>query len=795
MRIKKKILSLILAILIGLNFNFTARAATTNKETEDIANVIYFVDFNDSEGNFMDEKMDRIKDMFNGEKDTSLSSYIKKISYNQMNVHNYFPQEVNGKITPYRLSNNRSDYSKFNEYHMISEVISNVQVDTSYNIDMNNDGYVDNVIFIFLGKGEGENDVFWPHTGKVDEGYSINGKKIGTYNLHNSSRLIDDTIEAEGVLAYEFLHSIGYTDLYAEDGTPVGIWDIMGSEFPSPQYPLAYTRSSISNWLTIDTITESGTYTLKPSSSKDGNQAFILKTPISNSEFFVVEYRKKGNPDMGELDAMIPGSGIIIYRVSTDKYNNYVRDNNYIYVFRPGEKGAIGGLGNLSRAFLSQESGRTSYGSEDFSKGISDNAITYTSGINSGIVINNVSEAGGDEITFDISFTDTNKIGVWNVLGNDMISNSSNDNNNIDVVGDKVYTVYSEGKKLKAKMYDGQKWISLGDNILNESEDHGDDPKIKVFNDIPYVLYHDWDDMDKVVVVKFQDNRWQKVQVISEKSILFSDMIATNSGLYITYTEHYVGSLKVLKLNTETNNFETLGYSISGNIVEPSLSEFDGELYVAFNDMWDSNKVYVKKFKNGRWVGVPGLNIKGSSVKISAGKNGIYLAKGPVYGGNSSEVYFYNGEAWSKVGRDFAVRYGNIACVGLDVYRGVPYVAYINNDERRTEVKYFDGTDWVREGLSVSYERNSKISLKISNGKAYVGMYRSGNYFVKFKSIGEEVLEDINGDGIIDLLDLSLVSLKYNLQSTDIGFDEKCDLNKDGIIDILDLVLISKKME
>ena len=78
------------------------------------------------------------------------------------------------------------------------------------------------------------------------------------------------------------------------------------------QYPLSYLRSAISGWISIDTITQNGTYTLKPSSNSGDNQALILKTPISEKEFFVVEYRKAGTPYKDQLDEKIPGSGLII---------------------------------------------------------------------------------------------------------------------------------------------------------------------------------------------------------------------------------------------------------------------------------------------------------------------------------------------------------------------------------------------------------------------------------------------------------------------------------------------------
>ena len=112
------------------------------------------------------------------------------------------------------------------------------------------------------------------------------------------------------------------------------------------------------------------------------------------------------------------------------------------------------------------KSGRTTYGSSDFSKKISDKAITYSNGQNSGIVIENVSNAG-EEITFDVKFTDTSNLDIWDVVGNKEVSNRTNNDIDMDVVGDKVYTVYNEDNKLKAKMFDGSNWVSLGDSIIN----------------------------------------------------------------------------------------------------------------------------------------------------------------------------------------------------------------------------------------------------------------------------------------------------------------------------------------
>lgn len=54
--------------------------------------------------------------------------------------------------------------------------------------------------------------------------------------------------------------------------------------------------------------------------------------------------------------------------------------------------------------------------------------------------------------------------------------------------------------------------------------------------------------------------------------------------------------------------------------------------------------------------------------------------------------------------------------------------------------------------------------------------------------------EDINKDGIVNALDLSLVATNYNMLSSDVNWNPALDLNNDSIIDIYDLTQVSKKL-
>ena len=758
----KRIMALFLALIMCLDVSITANAAVLNKPTEHIANVVYFVDFKDSNSNFMDGKVDKVKDMFDGNKDTSLSNYIKIISYNQMNVHNYFPQEQNGKITPYRLPNNRSYYNNSNETELISNVLENVPVDPSYNIDMNNDGYVDNVIFIFGAKKGEDGDVLWAHKANHNGATEVNGKKVNNYNIHSSYGLIDSVLRERGVLIHEFMHSIGYPDLYRSRGTgaPVGGWDIMASVSSFVQYPLSYLRSAISGWISIDTITQNGTYTLKPSSNSGDNQALILKTPISEKEFFVVEYRKAGTPYKDQLDEKIPGSGLIIYRVNTEETSNYHGNKDYIYVFRPGETGEGDGNGKLSEAFLSKESGRTTYGSSDFSKKISDKAITYSNGQNSGIVIENVSNAG-EEITFDVKFTDTSNLDIWDVVGNKEVSNRTNNDIDMDVVGDKVYTVYNEDNKLKAKMFDGSNWVSLGDSIINNK---GNNPTITVYNDTPYVLYHD--SAYKSIVAKFTNNKWETVQTLTSDLSQYSDMIATNNGVYIaitngktTFMNEGKAYLKVFKLNSNTNKFECIGNNIhTGYVVEPSLSESNGNVYVSYTDFLQNNKVFIQKYENNTWKNIEGINLSASRAVIEVTDKKLYLATTFVNGTNSSQVHVYENNKWTKLGED--VGGSEVTNLLIDVNGKIPYVAYVDSVKGCSIVKKINGDKWVQEGLNVSDENLSKLDFKISNNKAYVAINPTASKKLLIKS---RQLEKLNTGQIVGVSGITLNKTALNL--------------------------------
>jgi len=52
-----------------------------------------------------------------------------------------------------------------------------------------------------------------------------------------------------------------------------------------------------------------------------------------------------------------------------------------------------------------------------------------------------------------------------------------------------------------------------------------------------------------------------------------------------------------------------------------------------------------------------------------------------------------------------------------------------------------------------------------------------------------KIFGDVNGDGIVDVLDFSLLGGAYRTELGDPGWKEGCDFNRDGIVDVLDFSL------
>ena len=224
-----------------------------------------------------------------------------------------------------------------------------------------------------------------------------------------------------------------------------------GANFTA-SYPLVYTRSKL-GWMQIETLKDSGTYTLWPAEGASGSRAYILKTPRSDSEFFVVEYRKKPE-NRQDYDYYIPESGLIVYRVNNAvDYHTNKEGNNYIYVFRKDTKDPAKAQEDESKATVGGQY-RKSLGSSDLNAHYTSDTIFYSDGSNSGIVIDNVVTKEDGSVSFDVKFPVLSADSYWLPKG-ESINGLTSPTITGDTTGNSLYLagIVNENGKNQLKIY------------------------------------------------------------------------------------------------------------------------------------------------------------------------------------------------------------------------------------------------------------------------------------------------------------------------------------------------------
>ena len=354
-RISAFCLALLCLVLAGGFASSISTFAADN--TQPVANLVVFVNFaDDTDSVFTDAAVwSELKGQFEydllGKADISFKKYISTISNGMVQVTNYFPQENGTALTRITLANNRSYYlgtGPESDYNLVHEAVlqaAALPLPAAAELDKNADGALDNLVIIVQGAGEG---AFYPHKANYDGTDKIAGLYVDTYNVVDTASLLDG-LGKQGVLSHEFLHSLGFADLYryTAPGRPVGGWDIMSQTGMFQQYPLTYFRYA-RGWLgteipTLQAVQTGGSthYTLQAVTAASGDRALKITTPLNDGEFFVLEYRQKNESIMTEdtfgFERKIPSSGLVVYRIdnTVKPLLSNSSGQNYVYIFRP----------------------------------------------------------------------------------------------------------------------------------------------------------------------------------------------------------------------------------------------------------------------------------------------------------------------------------------------------------------------------------------------------------------------------------------------------------------------------
>ena len=460
---KKSLLSIALFVCGLLLWKPVQAEAATQ-----VDNLVLMVNFSEDGANTFQTNFSRYQEMYTGpesEPNRSLSQYISTISDGQVTVNTYFPQVVNNVFLPVTIQGSASDYPDASAgEQFVQQVITAAQNMTELSFpskldSMRGDGYIDNLTIIVQVDENNTSGAFGSR--KADWGYNqtlLHGWHVGAYNVlpTNMLRLGSDFDQGYALASHEFLHTLGAPDLYrtaGENGYPVGRWwDLMAGANFTASYPLVYTRSKL-GWMQIETLKDSGTYTLWPAEGESGSRAYILKTSRSDSEFFVVEYRKKPE-NRQDYDYYIPESGLIVYRVNNAvDYHTNKEGNNYIYVFRKDTKDPAKAQEDESKATVGGQY-RKSLGSSDLNAHYTSDTIFYSDGSNSGIVIDNVVTKEDGSVSFDVKFPVLSADSYWLPKG-ESINGLTSPAITGDTTGNSLYLagIVNENGKDQLKIY------------------------------------------------------------------------------------------------------------------------------------------------------------------------------------------------------------------------------------------------------------------------------------------------------------------------------------------------------
>ena len=231
-----------------------------------------------------------------------------------------------------------------NIYSLIRATLNaaNSQVDYA-DYDLNKDGSVDMVYFIFAGYGSyvpGNDSLYvWPHASDLSwystyGGLRYDGMKFSRYACSveiqdlESQAASHQVLDGIGTMCHEFSHVLGLADHYDTDyeknGQAVhpGTWDVManGADFNNGLTPAGYNsyeRYTL-GFAPLQRLEFEGKYTLEPFNTS--NQFYLLKTGTSKVNFYLENRQKIG------WDRYLPSHGLLVWRVDSTNANVWQRN-------------------------------------------------------------------------------------------------------------------------------------------------------------------------------------------------------------------------------------------------------------------------------------------------------------------------------------------------------------------------------------------------------------------------------------------------------------------------------------
>ena len=321
-----------------------------NYDYSQFRGLVILVEYNDCPFRYSDYA-DVMENMINGDDYTGDNrtnfngggSYVRCTG----SIRDYFRDNSDGQFVPTfdvvgPVQINRSQYyvkkSQYAAQLMIDAcTAADSQVDFS-DYDVDNDGVVDMIYFIFSGLGSyvqgNDSRLLWPHQSDISYTRRVrkDGVLLGRYACSNELFGSESwsVLEGIGTICHEFSHVLGLPDLYDtgnqyddECVTP-DTWSVMatGADYNYGRTPCGYSlyeRYAL-GFATPQVINEAGAFSMEALHSS--NTGYRLNTAVRKESFFI-ENRQKV-----KWDSALPGHGMLIFRV--DSTNNSAWEYNCV---------------------------------------------------------------------------------------------------------------------------------------------------------------------------------------------------------------------------------------------------------------------------------------------------------------------------------------------------------------------------------------------------------------------------------------------------------------------------------
>ena len=715
---KKGLLSIALFVCSLLLWKPVQAEAATQ-----VDNLVLMVNFSDDGENTFQTDFRSYQEMYTGpasEPNRSVSRYISTISDGQVTVNTYFPQVVNNVFQPITIQGSASAYPDASDgARFVQQVITAAQNTSGLSFpskldSMRGDRYIDNLTIIVQVDGDNTGGAFGSR--KADWGDNqtlLYGWHVGAYNVLPTSMLRLGTTYDQGyaLASHEFLHTLGAPDLYrtaGESGDPVGRWwDLMAGPNFTASYPLVYTRSKL-GWMEIETLKDSGTYTLWPAEGTSGPRAYILKTSRSDSEFFVVEYRKKPEKEnRQDYDYYIPESGLIVYRVNNAvDYHTNKEGNNYIYVFRKDTTDPAKAQEDASKATVGGQY-RSSLGSSDLNAHYTSDTIFYSDGSNSGIVIDNVVTKEDGSVSFDVEFPVLSADSYWLPKG-ESINGLSSPAITGDTTGNSLYLagIVNENGKNQLKIYS----LEASDSswkVMQAVADAGWGSQVDILSVAGKVYAAYTDASGYLCVLQVSTESMQRIYR-SQTAIYPQrmELLYVQDSLWISYVEGEGKTLQLINVWQPDSSLPSL--TVSGNSISGTKHFFyDNKWYAVYCDYFAQGAAgngCIAVLQDGYWQKLYTMSQLGKASSVDACVAGGKLYLAAANNSNATTAMLtYDGQQWDE---NILTDIQSKDVVRLVVKDRIPYVFWTSGNEKTLQAAYLRDDSWQKLASTIGTDIN-----------------------------------------------------------------------------------------